>query len=79
MGKLARLVDGIKTRLIRKKGEDQEEASPACYDKVGKTESMRVEIRSRRARELIAKNLAAADSIGHGGAVKKAKKRFFAF
>uniref|UniRef100_A0A453KR74 Uncharacterized protein n=1 Tax=Aegilops tauschii subsp. strangulata TaxID=200361 RepID=A0A453KR74_AEGTS len=79
MGKLARLVDGIKTRLIRKKqGGDQEEASAACYDKVGKTESMRVEIRSRRAQELIAKNLAAADSISHGGA-KKAKKRFFAF
>ncbi|KAF7065388.1 hypothetical protein CFC21_071494 [Triticum aestivum] len=78
MGKLARLVDGIKTRLIKKKGEDQEEASAAYYDKVGKTESMRVEIRSRRAQELIAKNLAAADSIGHGGA-KKAKKRFFAF
>ncbi|KAF7058758.1 hypothetical protein CFC21_065754 [Triticum aestivum] len=79
MGKLARLVDGIKRRLTRKKqGEDQEAAAAACYDKVGKTESMRVEIRSRRAQELIAKNLAAADSIGHGGA-KKAKKRFFAF
>ncbi|KQJ90102.1 uncharacterized protein LOC100846760 [Brachypodium distachyon] len=78
MGKMARLVDGIKATLrnkIKKKQDDEGAAPPysACYDKVGKTESMRVEIRSRRAQQLIAKNLAAADS------KRKTKKRFFAF
>jgi two-component SAPR family response regulator len=75
MGKLARIVDGIKTRLNKKKGEREEEASAACYGKVDKTESMRVEIRSRRAQQLIAKNLSAADNLG----AKKIKKRFFDF
>ena len=75
MGKLARLVDGIKTRLNKKKGEE-EGASAACsYGKVDKTESMRMEIRSRRAQDLIAKNLAAVDTLG----AKKTKKRFFDF
>jgi hypothetical protein len=80
MGKLARLVDGIKTRLNKKKGEREreDEAAVACYGKMDKTESMRVEIRSRRAQQLIAKNLAAADTIAKNGA-KKAKKRFFDF
>ncbi|CAM0951217.1 unnamed protein product [Alopecurus aequalis] len=76
MGKLARLVDGIKTRLNKKKGEEEEGASAACYGKMDKTESMRVEIKSRRAQQLIAKNLAAADTLS---GAKKIKKRFFDF
>uniref|UniRef100_A0ACD5VZ44 Uncharacterized protein n=1 Tax=Avena sativa TaxID=4498 RepID=A0ACD5VZ44_AVESA len=82
MGKLARIVDGIKTRLNRKtKGEREDAAAAACYGKMDKTESMRVEIRSRRAQRLITKNLAAADSLGHGhgAGAKKTKKRFFGF
>ncbi|XP_062199801.1 uncharacterized protein LOC133902216 [Phragmites australis] len=82
MGKLARLVDGIKEKLA---GSGRKKTKAVCYDKVDKTESMRVEIRSRRARQLIAKNLAVADSIagsssprGDGGNKKKKKKRFFA-
>uniref|UniRef100_A0ACD5YG36 Uncharacterized protein n=1 Tax=Avena sativa TaxID=4498 RepID=A0ACD5YG36_AVESA len=76
MGKLAKIVDGIKTRLNRKtKGEREDAAAAACYGKMDKTESMRVEIRSRRAQRLIAKNLAAADTLG----AKKTKKRFFGF
>ncbi|KAJ1289518.1 hypothetical protein BS78_02G170700 [Paspalum vaginatum] len=90
MGKLARLVDGIKEKLAGAGGGKK--PKPVCYDKVDKTDSMRVEIRSRRARHLIAKNLAAADSIagagsnspwggGGGGnnSKKKKKKRFLAF
>ena len=57
MGKLARLVDGIKEKLAG----GGKAGKAVCYDKVDKTESMRVEIRSRRARQLIAENLAAAD------------------
>jgi hypothetical protein len=85
MGKLARLVDGIKEKLG---GAGGGKKTAACYDKVDKTESMRLEIRSRRARQLIAKNLAAADSIsgsssprggGGCGGGKKTKKRFLVF
>ena len=88
MGKLARLVDGIKEKLGGAGGGKKTAAAAACYDKVDKTESMRVEIRSRRARQLIAKNLAAADSIagsssprggGGCGGGKKTKKRFLVF
>jgi len=88
MGKLARLVDGIKEKLAGAGAGSGGKASKAvCYDKVDKTESMRVEIRSRRARQLIAENLAAADDIagcrpraGAGGGKKKnKKKRFFGF
>jgi hypothetical protein len=91
MGKLARLVDGIKEKLGGGAGNGKKMTAAACYDydKVDKTESMRVEIRSRRARQLIAKNLAAADSIagsgsprGGGGGCgggKKTKKRFLVF
>ncbi|RCV11536.1 hypothetical protein SETIT_2G193600v2 [Setaria italica] len=86
MGKLARLVDGIKDKLAGAGGGSK--AAAAWYDKVDKTDSMRVEIRSRRARQLIAKNLAAADDIagsssprggggGGGGKKKNKKKRFF--
>ncbi|OEL18896.1 hypothetical protein BAE44_0020085 [Dichanthelium oligosanthes] len=84
MGQLGRLVDGIKSRLRAgggggKRGGSGRKASSssptaAGYDKVEKTESMRVEIRSRQARKLIAKNLDAADSIGRAG---RANKRFF--
>ncbi|WVZ92973.1 hypothetical protein U9M48_039000, partial [Paspalum notatum var. saurae] len=52
-------------------------SSSAGYDKVEKTESMRVEIRSRQARKLIAKNLDAADAIGRAAAGRGANKRFF--
>ncbi|CAD6225099.1 unnamed protein product [Miscanthus lutarioriparius] len=88
MGKLARLVEGIKEKLGGAGGGKKTAAAAACYDKVDKTESMRVEIRSRRARQLIAKNLAAADSIagsssprggGGCGGGKKTKKRFLVF
>ena len=87
MGKLARLVDGIKEKLAGAGAGSGGKASKAvCYDKVDKTESMRVEIRSRRARQLIAENLAAADDIagcrpraGAGGGKKNKKKRFFGF
>ncbi|EES13830.1 uncharacterized protein LOC8075610 [Sorghum bicolor] len=83
MGQLGRLVDGIKSRLRAGGGNKQRGGAtrkPAAttttttgYDKVEKTESMRVEIRSRQARKLIAKNLHAADSIGR----TRTNKRFF--
>ncbi|XP_066394216.1 uncharacterized protein [Miscanthus floridulus] len=86
---MGRLVDGIKEKLGGAGGGRKTAAAAACYDKVDKTESMRVEIRSRRARQLIAKNLAAADSItgstssprggGGCGGGKKTKKRFLVF
>lgn len=93
MGKLAKLVDGIKDKLAGGGGGRNGRAAAVCYDKVDKTDSMRVEIRSRRARQLIAKNLAVADDItgggcsnprGCGGAGGKKKnnqkkKRFFGF
>ncbi|OEL35799.1 hypothetical protein BAE44_0003184 [Dichanthelium oligosanthes] len=85
MGKLGRLVDGIKDKLAGA-GRRSKATAAVCYDKVDRTDSMRVEIRSRRARQLIAKNLAVADDIagssprGGGGKRKnKIKKRFFGF
>uniref|UniRef100_A0A0A9FDF2 Uncharacterized protein n=1 Tax=Arundo donax TaxID=35708 RepID=A0A0A9FDF2_ARUDO len=77
MGQLGRLVDGIKSRLRagggKRGGAGKKAAAMAAgYDKVEKTDSMRVEIRSRQARKLIAKNLDAADSIARGR-----NKRFF--
>ncbi|RLM60320.1 hypothetical protein C2845_PM14G11390 [Panicum miliaceum] len=82
MGQLGRLVDGIKSRLraggAGKRGGSsvrKASASSAGYDKVEKTDSMRVEIRSRQARKLIAKNLDAADSIAR--AARANNKRFF--
>ncbi|KAL6598556.1 hypothetical protein ACP70R_046255 [Stipagrostis hirtigluma subsp. patula] len=83
MGQLGRLVDGIKSRLRagggkRGGGAGRKAAmasASAGYDKVEKTESMRVEIRSRHARKLIAKNLVAADSIARARA--GGNKRFF--
>ncbi|XP_006659400.1 uncharacterized protein LOC102706119 [Oryza brachyantha] len=77
MGQLGRFVDGIKSKLRggggRKRGSKKEEAAAAAvtYDKMDKTESMRVEMRSRQAQKLIAKNLVAADSVG------RRNKRFF--
>ncbi|KAL6655937.1 hypothetical protein ACP70R_006763 [Stipagrostis hirtigluma subsp. patula] len=92
MGKLARLLDGIKGKLAGSGGGGGEKKKAVCsgggggggdYGKLDKTGSMRVEIRSRRAQKLIAKNLAAADSItgrsSGGGRKKEGKKRFFAF
>ena len=81
MGQLGRLVDGIKSRLrAGKRGgggasvrKASASASAAGYDKVEKTDSMRVEIRSRQARKLIAKNLDAADSITRAA---RANRRF---
>ncbi|KAL6661469.1 hypothetical protein ACP70R_000853 [Stipagrostis hirtigluma subsp. patula] len=77
------VVDGIKSRLRAgggkrgggAAGRKAAMASAAGYDKVEKTESMRVEIRSRQARKLIAKNLVAADSIARARA--GGNKRFF--
>ncbi|TVU09392.1 hypothetical protein EJB05_42886, partial [Eragrostis curvula] len=86
MGRLGKLVDGIKEKLG---GRKTKAACSSDYGKLDKTGSMRVEIRSRLAQKLIAKNLAVADSItgnspraaaaAGGGGRKKKKKRFFAF
>ncbi|XP_010913589.1 uncharacterized protein [Elaeis guineensis] len=57
---LERLVGSLKSKLKSLKAKKP-------YDKMDKTESMRVEIRSRRAQKLIAKNLKVADSLGHKG------------
>ncbi|XP_066379871.1 uncharacterized protein [Miscanthus floridulus] len=81
MGQLGRLVDGIKSRLRAGAGGNKQRktAAAAGYDKVEKTESMRVEIRSRQARKLIAKNLDAADSIARAGRTRTNKRFFLAF
>lgn len=76
MGQLGRFVDGIKSKLRAGgggKNGKKAAAAAAAYDKMGKTDSMRVEIRSRQAQKLIAKNLVAADSIGR----RSRNKRFF--
>lgn len=54
---LEKLVGNLKAKLKSLKGKKP-------YDKMGKTESMRVEIRSKRAQKFIAKNLKTADSMG---------------
>jgi hypothetical protein len=84
MGKLASLVDGIKEKLAG--GKAKGAACSGNYGKLDKTGSMRMEIRSRLAKKLIAKNLAAADAITgsspHAATStkeKKNKKRLFAF
>ncbi|XP_066327103.1 uncharacterized protein [Miscanthus floridulus] len=83
MGQLGRLVDGIKSRLRaggnKQRGGATRTKAAAGYDKVEKTESMRVEIRSRQARKLIAKNLDAADSIARAGRTRTNKRFFLAF
>ncbi|KQJ98276.1 uncharacterized protein LOC100842569 [Brachypodium distachyon] len=75
MGQLGRFVDGIKSKLRAGGGGKSRKAAAAAaaYDKMGKTDSMRVEIKSRQAQKLIAKNLVAADSIGR----RSRNKRFF--
>ncbi|KAK3133235.1 hypothetical protein QOZ80_6AG0534080 [Eleusine coracana subsp. coracana] len=88
MGKLTKLVDGIKEKLAV--GKMKKDACTSDYGKLDKTGSMKVEIRSRLAQKLIAKNLAIADSIagtsqraatgsGKKKTTTKTKKRFFAF
>ncbi|KAJ1268422.1 hypothetical protein BS78_07G133600 [Paspalum vaginatum] len=62
---------------IRSKAYGASSSSAAGYDKVEKTDSMRVEIRSRHARKLIVKNLDAADAIGRPAAAGRTNKRFF--
>ncbi|CAD5181566.1 unnamed protein product [Musa acuminata subsp. malaccensis] len=54
---LEKLVGSLKAKLKSLKGKKP-------YDKMGKTDSMRVEIRSKRAQKFIAKNLKTADSMG---------------
>lgn len=79
MGQLGRFVDGIKSKMRagggggKKGATGKAAAEAAAYDKMGKTESMRVEIKSRHAQKLIAKNLVAANSIGR----RSRNKRFF--
>uniref|UniRef100_A0A453D7R3 Uncharacterized protein n=2 Tax=Aegilops tauschii subsp. strangulata TaxID=200361 RepID=A0A453D7R3_AEGTS len=77
MGQLGRLVDGLRSKMRAgsggKKGTGKKAAAAAAYEQMGKTESMRVEIKSRQAQKLIAKNLVAADSIGR----RSRNKRFF--
>lgn len=82
MGKLAKLVGGIKARLRRRKmltaAAAESSSSSSCYDKMEKTNSMKVEITSRRAQKLIAKNLAIVDAMVAGSNSNnssKAKKR----
>jgi hypothetical protein len=84
MGKLAKLVGGIKARLRRRKmltaAAAAESSSSSCYDKMEKTNSMKVEITSRRAQKLITKNLAIVDAMVAGSnsnSSSKAKKRAF--
>lgn len=75
MGQLGRLVDGLRSKMRAgggKKGAGKK-AAAAAYEQMGKTDSMRVEIKSRQAQKLIAKNLVAADSIGR----RSRNKRFF--
>jgi hypothetical protein len=75
MGQLGRFVDGIRLKMRAGGGgrKKKEAAAAAAYDKMGKTDSMRVEIKSRQAQKLIAKNLVAADSVGR----RSRNKRFF--
>ena len=77
MGQLGRLVDGLRSKMRAggggKKGAGKKAAAASAYEQMGKTESMRVEIKSRQAQKLIAKNLVAADSIGR----RSRNKRFF--
>lgn len=55
---LERLVGSLKSKIKSLKGNKR-----AIYDKMVKTDSMRVEIRSRRAQKLIVKNLKMVDSM----------------
>ncbi|XP_044970782.1 uncharacterized protein LOC123431027 [Hordeum vulgare subsp. vulgare] len=73
MGQLGRLVDGLRSKMRAGVGGKKKKAAAAAYEQMGKTDSMRVEIKSRQAQKLIAKNLVAADSIGR----RSRNKRFF--
>ncbi|KAG6469221.1 hypothetical protein ZIOFF_073927 [Zingiber officinale] len=53
-----RLVGSLKSKIKSLKGNKK-----PIYGKMDKTDSMRVEIRSKRAQKLIAKNLKMADSM----------------
>ncbi|KAJ0989645.1 hypothetical protein J5N97_008001 [Dioscorea zingiberensis] len=56
---LEKLVGSLKSKLKALKTKKK------AYDKMDKSDSMRVEIRSRRAQKLIAETLKIADSPGH--------------
>ncbi|OMP05851.1 hypothetical protein COLO4_08509 [Corchorus olitorius] len=58
MGGLGRLVGSLKSKLRSLKTKKP----TSYYDKIEKSESMRVEIRSRKARKLIDKTMKIADS-----------------
>ncbi|XP_073365755.1 LOW QUALITY PROTEIN: uncharacterized protein [Aegilops tauschii subsp. strangulata] len=70
---LGKLVDGLRSKM-RAGGGGKKKASAVAYQQMGKTDSMRVEIKSRQAQKLIAKNLVAADSMGRR---RSRNKRFF--
>ncbi|KAL5231210.1 hypothetical protein ABZP36_029986 [Zizania latifolia] len=74
MGQLGRFVEGIKLKLRAGGGKRGKKEASSSYDKMDKTDSMRLEIRSRQAQKLIAKNLVAADSVG-----RRNKRLFLAF
>ncbi|KAF7011685.1 hypothetical protein CFC21_025971 [Triticum aestivum] len=72
MGQLGKLVDGLRPKM--RAGGGGKKKAAAAYQQMGKTDSMRVEIKSRQAQKLIAKNLVAADSMGRR---RSRNKRFF--
>ncbi|KAI5010307.1 hypothetical protein ZWY2020_012444 [Hordeum vulgare] len=72
MGQLGKLVDGLRSKM--RAGVGGKKKAAAAYEQMGKTDSMRVEIKSRQAQKLIAKNLVAADSMGRR---RSRNKRFF--
>lgn len=55
-GSLEKLMGNLKSRLLKSL------RTKKVYDKIEKSESMRVEIRSRKARKLIERTLTIADS-----------------
>ncbi|KAI3813295.1 hypothetical protein L1987_18015 [Smallanthus sonchifolius] len=63
---LGRLMATLKTKLrclkVKKSVLDEGDSSRSSYDKIEKSESMRMEIRSKKARKLIEETLRVADS-----------------
>ncbi|PWA29947.1 hypothetical protein CTI12_AA626570 [Artemisia annua] len=62
---LGRLMASLKTKLWSlkmKKPVVEDDSSWHSYDKIEKSESMRIEIRSKKARKLIEETLRVADS-----------------
>nr|KAJ0215062.1 hypothetical protein LSAT_V11C300136830 [Lactuca sativa] len=60
-----RLMVSLKTKLMSlkmKKSVPSDDSSWSSYDKIEKSESMRIEIRSKKARKLIEETLKVADS-----------------